>query len=444
MKAITFIIGSEILDGKTIDTNSISLFNYCLSYGIKIEKKVILPDNKSVISKNIKNEINYYDLFFILGGLGPTFDDVTIDSVAEALNLKASSDKNQEEKILNLLNSRNIYNQELVKLNLRQARYIGQSLKNDLGYSVGSYFIFDNKGVKKHFFLLPGPKNEFEKMMKSELSSILEKLRKQKIFQKNLYVYNISESKLNKILTDLSLQTFSGIYTKDYIKILTFESSKHEDIISDIKKISDHELVLGFYINEINNKFIFFDRNVDKKNFSTDNDLIITDDIEFGKIFFDFLSHKNLSFSSAESISGGLLSHIFTSFANASKYFQGSVVCYSNYSKINILNIKEEFLNKYGPVSSEITSLLSKNTRKLFQSDFSIAITGYAGPYLGYEKYPIGTCFISITLNSSEKKLPIHNEITEIYNLQLKGNRNTIQNLSVIFAMFLAIYHLYD
>lgn len=452
MKGIIFIIGSEILDGKTVDTNSIYLYKFCQRYGIDIDKKLIIKDDEKLIIDSIKNEINYYDIFFFIGGLGPTFDDLTIDSISKIFDLKIQYDLSQSDKIKNFLLSRNINDQNLINLSLRQARYIGNSLKNSIGMSAGSYFQTDinlnpvhndfnknDNSIKKHFFLLPGPQNEFESMLEEQISQIVNKISKKKYHQKNLYVYNISESSLNNILSLMKLKTLYGIFAKGYLKVITFQSEDFESIIDDIHILINYDNLTGYYISELSNNFIFNKLIIDKKNFDFDRHIIITDEIDLSLLFFNFLQKKNLKFSAAESSSGGLLSQIFTAKESASRYFLGSIVCYSNYSKEKILNINKGIIEKYGSVSPEITLNLAKNTNKIFGSDFSISITGYAGPTGESDLYPVGTCFIGISSKNINNK-----KIENVYRCNFKGNRNTIQNLSVIFSIFLAIYNLYD
>lgn len=347
---------------------------------------------------------------------------------------------------------KNIFDTNLINLNLRQARYIGNSISNSKGMAVGSYFqidencnlinnykIFHDNSSKKHFFLLPGPKNEFESMIDEQLGQIVDKICEKKYHQKNLYIYNIAESSLNNLLNSFKLKTLYGIYAKEHLKVITLQSDDFERIIDDLHIIINYDNLLGYYIFDLNKNFIFNKSIIDKKNFDFDKDIIITDEVDFNNLFFDFLQKKNLKFSAAESSSGGLLSQIFTSRESASKYFLGSIVCYSDYSKEKILSINKTIIEKYGSVSPEITINLAKHTNEIFNSDFSISITGYAGPAGGSDIYPVGTSFIGIVSNIKNKKM-----VEDVYRCNFKGNRNTIQNLSVIFSIFLAIYNLYD
>lgn len=438
MKVIIFIIGTEIFDGKTIDTNSIYLYKKCKEYGLDVKKKVILVDDYKIIKNSLVEELNKFDFLFLLGGLGPTFDDLTLDSCADALNLEIKTDQTQTDKILSFLKERNINDEKLIHMNLRQARYIGDQLKNRIGFALGSYIKLDKYNTSKHIFLLPGPPNEFQTMVEEEVAPILQNLLSKKIYQKDLYVYNTSESNLNNFLNSLKLKTFCGIYAKYHLKIISFQSENIEFIIEDLKKISFSKQVIGFYIKEFGEKFVFNKPLLDFDEIITDSHLIITEPIEFDKIFIDFLSSKNLKFSCAESCTGGLLSYSITKNPGASKFFFGSIVCYSESSKMKVLNVPASLIFEYGVVSKEVAESLANNIKNLLKTDFALAITGYAGPEGGDEKNPIGRCFISISFSKNDENF------NYTYKFYFKGNRNSIQNLATIFSMFLAIYHLYD
>jgi nicotinamide-nucleotide amidase len=449
MKGIAFIIGSEILDGKTEDTDSIFLYKFCQKFAVEIEKKLILKDEERIIINSINKEINDFDFFFFIGGLGPTFDDLTLDSVAKAFNLPIQFDEKQIDKINKFLSSRNISDEKLINLNLRQARYIENPLKNSKGMALGSYFKIDSNKKLKHFFLLPGPKVEFETMLDEEVSKILKLICKNRIHQKNIYVYNVSESSLNNLLNSMGLKTLYGIYAKEHLKVLTFQSKDINLINQDFIKLLSYENLLGYYLKDFNNDFVFNKSNIDKMQFFPDLNLIITDEIDFKDIFYNFVKNKGLAFSAAESCSGGLLSQLITSIPSASNNFLGSVVCYSAFSKEKILKVNKNIIDKFGTVSPEITEILAINSKNLFNSDFAISITGFAGPEGGTDLYPVGTCFIGISKNNKDKtKDSFSNTIdissNKLYRCNFKGNRQTIQNLAVVFSMFLAIYNLYD
>ena len=137
------------------------------------------------------------------------------------------------------------------------------------------------------------------------------------------------------------------------------------------------------------------------------------------------LIEKKLKITSAESCTGGLFSSYITSVSGSSECFDGSFVTYSNEVKNKIIGVKEETLEKYGAVSEECVLEMAENSRKIMNSDISIAISGIAGPNGGTEEKPVGLVFTCI---SAEKYIKAYKNI-------FYGDRDNIRNLSVLFAL---------
>ncbi len=135
----------------------------------------------------------------------------------------------------------------------------------------------------------------------------------------------------------------------------------------------------------------------------------------------DILDKKNLTISTAESCTGGLLGAILTSIPGSSTFFQGSIVAYSNYQKVNLLKINEITLKKYGAVSEQCAIEMAKNLKNITKTDISISVTGIAGPEGGTPDKPVGTVFSTILIKDKET----------IYKFQFSGNRNLIRIMTV-------------
>ena len=135
----------------------------------------------------------------------------------------------------------------------------------------------------------------------------------------------------------------------------------------------------------------------------------------------NYLDRNKLTVSTAESCTGGLLGAILTSIPGSSTYFQGSIVAYSNYQKMNLLKINEKTLQNYGAVSEQCAIEMAKNLKDIMKTNISISITGIAGPEGGTEEKPVGTVFTAIIFNDKEN----------VYKYQFSGNRNLIRILTV-------------
>lgn len=439
LKTICLAIGSEIMRGITFDTNSIFLENVINSLGLSISKKIILPDNYEIIAESIKNEISSNDIFFSIGGLGPTFDDITIDSLSKIFNLPICFDNDAMNKIETIYSNSNIFDKDILKKNLRQARYIGSALKNIPGFSVGSFFKINFENREKLFFLLPGPPEEFKNMLQHEVLPILQSIvskcyyENYKIFHKNLFAYNISESKLENLLIKRGLSTFSGIYAKKYQKIIDLSSNDYDEIMKDLHLISKIDNIAGYYLKDIDKEFIFNETFLEGgTDFKTNEHIIITEDLSMQNILFDFFCDTKYTLAFAESLTGGLLSSLLTEIPGSSKIFKGSIVCYSDESKTNILNIDKDLLHSTGAVSQEVAKAMASNCKIFFDSDICVGLTGIAGPTGATEEKPLGLCYISSCSNDFEK----------VYRFNFSRDRITNQNLAAIFGFFLAIYTL--
>ena len=142
--------------------------------------------------------------------------------------------------------------------------------------------------------------------------------------------------------------------------------------------------------------------------------------MDFSEILVELkniLDSKKLTISTAESCTGGLLGAILTSIPGSSSFFQGAIVAYSNYQKINLLKIPEDLLKKFGAVSEECAISMAKNLKDITSSDISISVTGIAGPEGGTPEKPVGTVFSSIIIKNNEKS----------FKFQFSGNRNLIR-----------------
>jgi len=154
--------------------------------------------------------------------------------------------------------------------------------------------------------------------------------------------------------------------------------------------------------------------------------------LSLASIVQELMLRKGLTLSIAESCTGGLISSILTKLPDCSKYFKGSVVCYSRFSKENILNIDKSIIEKYGTISSEVGLEMAKKTKELFDSDIALSTTGVAGP-LGQENKPAGLVYISLCSDdfSKTKELNLYGSREEI---QLKAAQATLNMLQIYLS----------
>jgi len=364
MKAEIITIGDEILSGQTIDTNSAYIGEKLNHLGIEIIFKTSVGDNIKNISEAIYNALNRADVVITTGGLGPTNDDLTKKAVVKVFRKNLVFHEEILKKVESNFRKRGI---SMPKINQNQA-LIPQGAKalNNLWGTAPGIFIEDGK---KLFFALPGVPLEMRSILESEVLKILQKKTKTKFFQKRLKTTGTAESviyeKVEKLIkgkkdTNIAfLPSFLGVD----IKLTTKSEEKLKEVEKEIKNI------LG-------------------------NTIYGEEDIALEEVLGKLLLEKKKTISVAESCTGGLIGKRFTNVSGSSQWFERGVISYSNRSKIELLGVSEEMLEKYGAVSEQVAILMAEGIRKISKTDFGLSATGIAGPTGGTPEKPVGLVFI--------------------------------------------------
>ena len=358
MKSANVItVGNEILSGQVIDTNFTFITTILSELGIEVTKKVTVRDKIDEIVEAFRETQNT-NIVIATGGLGPTEDDLTKEALSEFLDKKLIFNENEWNKIREIFKKRRS-NEVIPESNKKQAFMIegGFFLSNDLGTASGIYYEADNNII---YVLLPGPPAENQFIINNHLKVKLAFINSHKSIKKQTFrIYNSGESFINDLLKDIWNNDSMGIYAQKegYIKL-------------EIKMLNDDEIFFNELINKIENIF--------KK-----NDVFYTDDVDLSKKVFGLLDSNDLSISFAESITGGSLSGEFISknseSLNTYKVLMGSIIACSDFTKIEVLGVKKEIIQKYGVVSKEVVTEMAKGIGTVFpDTDISVAATGYA------------------------------------------------------------------
>ena len=328
-------IGNEILQGYTLDLNSI----------------------KEKINKFIIKDYHY---IFITGGLGPTHDDVTKQALLELFGSKLLFLEDRHNKLTKKFDK---------KISKCQSEIleISKPIENNIGTALGMYINFK----KSKIIVLPGVPLEMKEMLNSYFKSDNLILKKDKNIL-TINTFGIYETKLSDKMQNIINKYKNKIYfsflpSYDGVRIRAkiLENSNIDSLKEEIM-ILIHEYAYSY------------------------------DDITLEEIILNLLVKNNLTLSLAESCTGGLISKSITDISGASKFFVGSLVAYSNSIKNNFLDIPNNVIDKYGAVSSEISELMATNITKKFKSDVGLSCTGISGPNGGSKEKPVGTVYISI------------------------------------------------
>lgn len=395
-KAIILAIGNEIVEGIIVDTNSKYIANKLLDYGYKTIMTKTLPDDLNLISSEFKDSLQKADLVITTGGLGPTDDDLTREAISLALEKKLIYDPVIGEKIVK--KAKNYYKTvpEIVK---KQGYVIegAKVIENPVGTAPGQVLNFENKTI----IILPGPPAELYPIFESALKT-LEK--DEPLYTRRIKTIGIPEAVLVEKYKDI-------IYSDSNITVATMASYKTgvELRFTGVFSLKDKiDLIVNKLLKEIS-QYVY----------ALDNKSIEEE-------VYEKLKNLGKMVSFAESCTGGLVSSRFVDVPGVSSVFKGSIVAYSNEIKEKILNVKKETLEKFGAVSEECVIEMARGVSNLFSTDYSVSISGIAGPTGGTKEKPVGTVWICVYDRNSNKYL------TEKYSF--KGNRETIRFRSSLYT----------
>ncbi|MFA5330074.1 MAG: competence/damage-inducible protein A [Prolixibacteraceae bacterium] len=374
MKAELITIGDEILIGQIVDTNSAWMGQKLNMLGIEVYQVTSVHDNHEHILKALAEAESNADIVLITGGLGPTKDDITKNTLCEYFNTKLVFHPEVLEHVRSLLSSRNV---SINQLNQDQA-LLPESctvLHNSAGTAAGMWFERNNT----IFVSMPGVPFEMEAIMTEEVFPRLAKLGiAQSIIHKTVLTIGLPESMLAEKIEEWesALPEFIKLaYLPSPMMVRlrlsgygTNESTLQEEIESQVKKLLAliPENIFGF------------------------------DDENLGIVIGRLLVESGKTMATAESCTGGNIAHFVTSNSGSSAYFKGGIVAYSNEVKSNILQVSPEIIEKEGAVSEQVAEQMALGALKALRADYAVSTTGIAGPDGGTDEKPVGTVWIAV------------------------------------------------
>ena len=387
MRVGIITIGNELLSGFTVDRNAAWIGQQLLSSGIKVNVHHTIPDDFGVIYDTLEYQFREWrcDQIIVTGGLGPTVDDITVSSFLEYFDDSHEFDKDYWEILSERFKRLNF---KMPNLNKNQAYKSkrGIMIPNLVGTARGLHYTKKHDSVLKsvkglitgdknrvNFFALPGVPKEMKSMFTNYVLPEIEKSLKNKVVCKSIRTTGVPESILQEKITDI----IDANKEKCDIAFLP-----HRMLGVDIRLTSSDNQLVEDLINSIVPR-------IKKYVYGYDND-------KLEQVIADLLIQNNLTVSTAESCTSGLLASRLTDVPGSSQYFKGGSVCYSNELKINDIGVDKDLIEKYGAVSEEVAESLAKNIAKKNNTDIGIGITGIAGPDGGTEKKPVGLVFVGI------------------------------------------------
>lgn len=379
MKAEIIAVGTEILTGQITNTNAQFLSEEFAKLGIDVFFQTAVGDNEERLLSVIDLASKRSELVVLCGGLGPTEDDLTKQTLAKYLGRDLVFDEQANKRLDDFFATRPQFAR--TANNERQAQLIEGSipLQNSTGLAVGG--VLEVNGVT--YVVLPGPPSELKPMVLDSLLPLLSGDHKQ-LYSRVLRFFGIGESQLVTVLSELiTNQTDPTIapYAKTGEVTLRL-STKADDAMSAKAKLDalEHKILAKKTLNSIPLEQLLYGYG---------------DDCSMARVVFDLLKEQHKTITAAESLTAGLFQSSIADFSGSSAVFNGGFVTYSIEEKSKMLHIPLEDLQEHGVVSHFTAEKMAEQSRLLTDADFGIGLTGVAGPD-SLEGHPAGTVFIGI------------------------------------------------
>lgn len=400
MNAEILAVGTELLMGQIVNTNAQYISKKLNGIGVNVYYHSVVGDNPGRLKDSLLTALSRCDLVIMTGGLGPTQDDLTKETVSQVLDRKLILHEESLEKIKAYFRR---VNRKMTDNNGKQA-YLPEAcivVKNNNGTAPGCIIENNDKIV----VMLPGPPSEMIPMLEDTVVPYLKEKTGCIIVSKYLRVFGIGEAQLEHRIMDL-------VDSQKQVTIATYAKEGQVTVRLTSKSRTPEEGLAAILP-------------VEKEIASRLGDaLYSTEDEELEYVASKMLLDNNITISTAESCTGGLISARLTDMPGISRIFKRGIVSYSDESKIENLGVRTETLDRFGAVSSQTAAEMAEGVRKMATASIGLSVTGMAGPEGGTDEKPVGLVYIALA----------HNSGTEIRELRLAGNRERIRNMAMLNA----------
>lgn len=391
-------IGDELLIGQVIDTNSAWIAGELNQIGILLKHRIAVGDNREDILEVLETEGKRSKIVIITGGLGPTADDITKPVLCEYFGGKMIVHAPTLEHIRHIFEK--VLQRPMIERNHKQAEVpdVCTVLMNQQGTAPG--MLFEKNGV--WYISLPGVPHEMKWLMQEKVLPMLtQQFSGGVVAHRTLLTAGLGESFLAEMIQDIELSLPAHIklaYLPNYGMVRLRLSGWGQDAIS-----LQNEIVT--YFEQLKERVKDY--------------LIIDEDIPLERAIGKLLVAKKATVGTAESCTGGYIAHLLTSHAGASAFFKGSVICYDNAIKQQLLGVTAECLQEFGAVSAQTVEQMATAVKELLQVDYSLAVSGIMGPDGGTPDKPLGLVWVAIAGPNGVKSQELRFRFTRKRNIEL-------------------------
>ncbi len=395
-------VGTELLLGNIVNTNAAYLAEKCASLGLSCYYQSVVGDNEGRLKESISTAMGRSDVVILSGGLGPTEDDLTKETAAAVIGKELVMDEASKDAIAAYFKKRGM---QVTDNNWKQAMVPEGALVlgNHNGTAPGIIMRKDNT----HVILLPGPPGELKPMFEESVVPYLEALEPGIIYSQTVKICGVGESKAETMLKDLiDTQTNPTIATYAKPGEVHIRVTAKADNEKEAKKLNKPVM------KELKSRFGY--------------DIYTTEeDVTLEKAVVDLMIANELTFTCAESCTGGMLSARLINVPGVSESYKCGFITYSNKAKRKVLGVKKPTLQKYGAVSEQVAEEMAKGAANAYKADMAIAITGIAGPDGGSKEKPVGLVYIACYMKGK----------VTVQKCQFMGNREKIRESAVTSAL---------
>lgn len=413
LRAEILSIGTELLMGQIANTNAQYISRCLPEVGVGVFYHSVVGDNPARLKDALLLAMSRADVIITTGGLGPTQDDLTKETIGNTLGLSMELHPESETAIRRYFQQTG---REMADNNLRQAYFPKGAIimDNETGTAPGCILRVSKENQEKIIILLPGPPKELIPMFRRHVMPFFTNMQDAPLYSQFLRIIGVGESMVEQKLMDLvdgQTNPTLATYAKD--GVVTIRVTAHDE----------GEIPANLLVAEMCNQICKI----------LGNHVYATDDRELEEIVLELLRDKGLTFACAESCTGGMLAARMTAIPGASDVFKCGMVTYQENSKSILVGVQKETLQQFGAVSYETALEMVLGCKQVSNADVTVSITGYAGPAFGDE--PVGRVYIGVCAPG----------VQTVREYNFTGNRDRIRNLSVINALDLvrkALLHL--
>lgn len=375
-------VGTELLLGHVTNTDARDISEMLSKIGINVKYHTVVGDNPERLRKCVETAKSRADIIITTGGLGPTCDDLTKQILAEAFGLRLVENKAEREGLYDYIR----YGKKFTDNNFTQAMLPKGCtvFHNNCGTAPGCGFEKDGKIV----VMIPGPPKECNAMFRESALPYLRKLSEELIVSHSVRIFGLGESSVDDIFAE-EMNRMTNPTMAPYAK----ECDCLLQITAKAKSVDEAEKMIAPVMEHVMQRL---------------GDVVYGVDVEcIEESVIKLLREKNMTFSAAESCTGGELAKRFTDMPGASAFFKGGVVTYTNEAKAKLLGIDPALIEEKGAVSYEVAKAMAENVRALLGTDIGVGVTGLAGPD-GDGVHEVGTVFVSLAVEGETFVKELH------------------------------------